>query len=167
MSARHDVLQALVVIGVSLAAWLWLIPTFAGGSGEQTIMPRLATALVGALGLLLLAVSLWRERRPAGGHDPFDPTDDPFLEVDGEGEPPRLLLIIAVWSVILAFPAFFGLHLGNAIGIALTFLILGVVNPVTVLLWSILPIAALHAVFAYGFSLRLPYGRLIGLLTGS
>ncbi|MEZ5859601.1 MAG: hypothetical protein R3D28_11595 [Geminicoccaceae bacterium] len=167
MSARGDALQALVVIGVSLAAWFWR-PTFAGGGDGRAIMPRLAASagrrarLPPPAGRQPLA-----RRRPAGGHDPFDPTDDPFLEVDGEGEPPRLLLIIAVWSVILAFPAFFGLHLGNAIGIALTFLILGVVNPVTVLIWSILPIAALHAVFAYGFSLRLPYGKLISLLTGS
>ena len=57
MSARHDVLQALVVIGVSLAAWLWLScqGAFAAIGGfsvfqlfDRWNVPVLGGALIGA-----------------------------------------------------------------------------------------------------------------------
>lgn len=160
MSRRLDAAIAVALAGFAAAMWLWLIPAFAG-RGEQTIMPRIAVALVGALSLILLASGLVGRR---DGRDPA--TDDPFLETDGAGEPPRLLLLVLVWGVVLGFASFLGLHLAAALGAALSFLLLGVRRPLTVLVWTVLPIAILHVVFEYGFALRLPRGEIVRLLFG-
>lgn len=164
MSARFDALLASALVGISLAAWLWLIPAFAG-RGEQAIMPRLAVAMVGALALFMLATNLVRMCRmgagPAAAGD-----EDPFLELDGHGEPIARLPIVAVWGVVLTWPGFFGLHLGSAIAVVVTFVCVGITRPLTIAVWTILPVAALHLMFEYAFSLRIPRGFIVSYLLG-
>ena len=163
MNERLNAGMAAALIVFSLALWFWFIPAFAG-TGEQTIMPRIAAALIGGLSLLMLVVSTLRlmvaARRPGGSV----PADDPFLELDRQGEPLALYLVVAIWGTVLLFPGYFGLHLGSGIAVAATFLVLGVRRPVTLVLWTVAPIVVLHMVFEQVFSLRLPRGALVSLM---
>lgn len=163
MSERLNAVMAAALIVFALALWFWFIPTFAG-SGEQTIMPRIAAALIGGLSLLMLVISTLRlmaaARRPVGAVA----TDDPFLELDRQGEPRALCLIVAIWGIVLLFVGYFGLHLGSGLAVAATFFVLGVRRPVTLIVWTVAPIVVLHLVFEQVFSLRLPRGALISLV---
>ncbi len=160
MNERLNAAMAAALIVFSLALWLWLIPTYAG-AGEQTIMPRIATALVGALSVLMLAVSAARlmvaARAPGGSAS----IDDPFLELDRKGEPAALYVIIAIWGAVLLYLGEVGIHLGAGIAVFATFLVLGIRQPMTLIVWTLVPIIVLHLVFEQLFSLRLPRGSLL------
>lgn len=160
MSRRLDLWMALALAGFAAAMWWWAIPAYAG-RGDQVIMPRIATALVGGLAVLLAVVSLWPRR--AGQRDPSE--DDPFLELGG-GEPLRLVLLLVLWGVLLSFPRALGLHLLGALGIFFSFLLLGIKRPLVLVLGTVLPLALLHVVFVYGFALRIPQGTLVRALFG-
>ena len=151
----HDTIIAAVLVGFSIAAWAWLIPTFAG-TGEQTLMPRIAVVLTGALSLMLLAASL--HRRTAG--PPAAADDDPFLELGGS-EPPRLIALMVVWGVFLMLPGVFGLYLGTGLDTSLSLLILDIRRPLAIVTWAIVPLGFLFVIFEYGFGLRIPRGMLV------
>jgi hypothetical protein len=151
----RDTVIAAVLVGFSIAAWLWLIPTFAG-TGEQTLMPRIAVVLTGVLSLMLLGASL--HRRTAG--IPAAADDDPFLEM-GAGEPPRLIAIMAVWGVFLMVPGVFGLYLGAGLATALSLAIVGIRRPLTIVVWTLVPLGFMFVSFEYGFGLRIPRGTLV------
>lgn len=166
MSAKTDILLSLALVGVCLFTWFWLIPTFAG-VGEQALMPRIAVALTGALSSVMLAVNAVRimRVREIGGAPETQPdtNDDPFLELDGKGEPLPLLVIMAAWGVVITFSEFFGLQIGAALAMAVTFLMVGATR-LTLVLGSLIPIIVLHIVFQYVFGLRVPHGTLGSLI---
>jgi len=158
---RHDSLIALALLAFAGLAWFWLIPGYAGGTGEQTYLPKVAVALIALLSLVLLALS-WTG---GGAVAEARAQEDPFLEVDRGGEPPRLVLLALIWGVHLNVLWVFGFYLGSILAVGASLVVLGLRRPLPLALWTVVPVAVLFATFEYGFALRLPRGALVsGLL---
>lgn len=155
---RVDLASGAALLVFALLLWFWLIPTF-GGSGEQLLLPRLVAGTVGALALVLLAGTAFRQRSAVQG-------DDPFVELGG-GEPGPLLALAAVWGLYCLGLDLLGFYAGGLLALPASFLLLGVRRPVAIAGWTLGSLVLLHLVFERGFQLRMPKGDLERLVLGS
>ena len=155
---KADTIVGLVLLASAALLWFWLIPDFVqGGSGDQLFIRALAIVIAGMAGLLL-GSSLMPSPSAV-------PTDDAqlLIERDDRGEPPRFILLIAVWGLDVFLMQWLGFYPLSFLALVSSMLLFGMRRWGSILFWSIVPLVIMYFIFEYGFSLTLPRGTLLPL----
>lgn len=156
----RDAVLGVALLGFAVALWFHFIPRHAGGHGEHTILAQIAAILIGGLSCLLLLLCLFgipTESRSAIA-------DDPFLETQGGGESPILLVLALIWGVFVLGLEFVGFYPGGALALCASFVALGLRSPVRILCWSGGAVLVSYLAFELGFRLSLPQGTVFRML---
>lgn len=154
---KRDALTGVTLLAFALSVWFYFIPYHAGGHGEHTILAQIASLLIGALSLLIIVFALLGVPTESAQAS----EDDPFLDIGGSLEPPRLLVIAAVWGLFVPGLSYLGFFISGGVALVTTFVLLDVRKPwlVAVLTGSALVLS--YLVFEMIFKLALPRGSLI------
>ncbi|MAO56097.1 MAG: hypothetical protein CMM61_10390 [Rhodospirillaceae bacterium] len=156
----RDAGAGVTLLAFSLALWFVLIPLYAGGHGDHTTLAEIAAIVIGSLSaLLILLAALGIPSASATAAE-----DDPFLDIGGEAEPPRLILLAAVWGLFVVGLSYVGFYISGGLAVAISFLLLGIRQPLRIALWTAGSLVISYLVFDLGFKLSLPTGRLIDAL---
>jgi hypothetical protein len=153
----RDAGAGVTLLVFSLILWFVLIPVHAGGHGDHTTLAQIAAVLIGALALLLIVLA-------AAGIPSASATateDDPFLDVGGGREPPRLILLAGVWGLFVVGLVYLGFYISGAVAVSTSFVLLGIRSPLRIAGWTAGALAVSYLVFDLGFKLALPTGKLL------
>ncbi len=156
----RDAVASVTLLAFSLALWFVLIPRFAGAQGDHTTLAAIAAFVIGGLSILLIILAALGI--PSASSTATE--DDPFLDVGGGGEPPRLILLALVWGVFVLGLGYAGFFICGALAVSGSFFLLGIRQPLRIAAWTAGALAVSYLVFDLGFKLALPSGRWIDAL---
>lgn len=157
MERKRDALTGVTLLAFALSVWFYFIPHHAGGHGEHTILAQIASLLIGSLALLIVVfatIGLPTESAQAS-------EDDPFLDIGGSMEPPRLILIAAVWGLFVPGLSYLGFFISGGVALMASFYLLEVRKPLLMLTLTGSALVLSYAIFEVLFKLTLPRGSLI------
>ena len=156
----RDAVSGVTLLAFALALWFVLIPLYAGGHGDHTTLAEIAAILIGSLAALLIVLAAIGI--PSASSNASE--DDPFLDMGGDREPPRLILLAGVWGLFVLGLGYFGFYVCGAFAVAASFLLLGIRSPVRIVAWPAGSLVISYLIFDLGFKLSLPVGRLVSEL---
>jgi hypothetical protein len=157
-SRSHELGIAAALVLFAAAMWFWLIPDFAG-AGDQVLLPRFITLVIGALSLMML-VATW-VASPSRVDD-----SDPFIERGG-GESWPVMALAVVWGIYAFAIHEIGFYLGGGLALIASFLLMGVRRPLPLAAWTVGTLIGVWIVFEILFELRLPRGLIEQAITGA